>query len=115
MRICPNCNRVFYILNEQHSVICTHCSYDLLDKRFSKREKIDIDFSFSLYNKTISAKITDYSDNGVRIVYNGEAVPVNTIINLNIKELKIELNAIIVWSDKKVSLNNVSGLKLLYL
>ena len=112
MRICPKCNRVFYLLRERHIVRCYHCGYNLLDTR-NKRVRVDINFTFSLEGKKKEATIVNYSDNGIGIVYRGEPLPVNTIINLKVNDLKIQKQAKTVWTKEIGRLKAATGFKFL--
>jgi DNA-directed RNA polymerase subunit RPC12/RpoP len=108
MRICPQCNRIFYHLREGNVAICYHCGYNLLETR-KKRVRVDIDFTFSLEGKKRKATIINYSDSGIGIVYDGETLPVHTMINLKVDELKIQKQAKTVWTKEVGRLKAVTG------
>jgi len=112
MRICPQCNRIFYHLGEGSVAICYHCGYNLLGTR-NKRVRVDIVFTFSLKGEKRKATIINYSDSGIGMVYDGETLPVNTMINLKVDELKIQKQAKTVWSKEIRGLKAVTGCRFL--
>ena len=113
LRVCPECNKAFYALHDSEVVACPHCGFILHDRRRNKRMHKELEFAFSAGGKTVTAKLQDYSLNGMKIAYTGAALDVESLLDIDIDEINIHGKARAVWT-KKVSKSVASiGLKLL--
>lgn len=102
---------------------CSHCGYIALkrvrrsaallsdDKRRQARVETYVDFTFSIGGVMKKAKMIDYSEGGVRIVYHGEPVPVNSVLDLNINKPDTQGATRAVWTKKLSITMNSTGLK----
>lgn len=111
IKICPECNRVFYSFKSDDPLTFSHCRYNLLNKRFDKRIQTKLDSVFVCDREKKSATMLDYSINGAKIIYKGEPLPINKIIKLKVKELEINMSAKVVWTDNIEKLKFSTGLK----
>jgi hypothetical protein len=105
IRVCPLCNKAFYTQRNEGYTVCPHCEYTLYDKRREVRVNKSIDFTFRVKGVKRPAKTVDYSKDGIRIVYKGETLPVDTVVKININELTINRKAKVVWIKE---INNIS-------
>jgi DNA-directed RNA polymerase subunit RPC12/RpoP len=116
LRICPVCNKAFYSSSDRDGVLCTHCGYVLYEVRVGARVELNprsLCFTLSLSGEEVRASLKDYSPSGLRIIYSGKTMPVDTVCNVDIDELGIHAVARTVWS-KKISSSSVSaGLRLI--
>ena len=118
IRICPNCDKVFYVTTEigfpGDFPVCYYCGHTLPDKRRQERIPAKIDFAFHFRNENCSATLMDFSKGGARIAYAYESknLLVGNIIDINVDKVDIHTNAMAVWTkiytrDRKVE----TGLK----
>ncbi|HXI09382.1 MAG TPA: PilZ domain-containing protein [Thermodesulfobacteriota bacterium] len=113
LRVCPECNKAFYARRAGEVVACPHCGFVLYDRRRKKRVLRELAFYFSMEGRVVQATLRDYSKDGLRIAYEGDALRPDAVIDISIDELDIHRHAQPVWS-KKMSKSTVSaGLKLL--
>ena len=113
IRICPECNKVFYALMDTESLVCYHCDFILFDCRGMSRHAADLNFTIKFLGHDVPAQLKDYSETGARIVYKGSLLSENTTLDLFIDELSIEAKAKTMWS-KKIADNTYSyGLQFL--
>ena len=112
-RVCPECSRAFYAFNGVESLSCPHCGYVLLDRRSGERIKKRANFFLLLKGEKVAAELEDYSEGGMRIVYEGEPLNSRAVVDVNIDELKIHGHARAVWSKKISGAKHSIGLKLL--
>ncbi len=105
IRVCPWCTKAFYTQRDVGYTICPHCEHILHDERKEARVKKSIDFTFRVKGVNRPAKTVDYSKDGIRIVYKGEILPVDTVIKIKINELNINRKAKVVWIKE---INNIS-------
>ncbi len=113
IRICPECNKAFYALRDADSLVCQYCGFIIFDRRHGGRCSADCDFNFELQGHEVPAKLKDFSDSGARIVYKGKLLSENTVLNLVVDELGIEVTAKTMWSTKVSRGTCSSGLLLL--
>jgi len=99
-RVCPGCNGAFYATSAAHSLSCPRCGYVILDGRPGQRTKTNIGLTFSFGEKSMPVRLVDYSEGGFRIAYNGKALEINTLIDLDIEKLNIHGTAMAVWTKK---------------
>ena len=71
-----------------------------------------LDSEFSFGRKQRTATMVDYSRNGAKIVYQGTPLPVHTIIELTVGELKIQGPGRVVWTKKIKKIISATGLRL---
>ena len=109
-RICPKCNKVFYSARVGGLSSCPHCRYKLFNGRCEERTRTILESAFAFGRMKRAATMIDYSRNGARIIYQGESLPVNTIIELQVDELKIQRSAKVVWT-KNEKLKSATGLR----
>lgn len=113
LRVCPECNKAFYSLHDSEVVACPHCGFILHDRRRTKRVTKEIDCCFSVEGELVRAKLQDYSKDGLRVVYSGHALGVDTVFDVEVEDLDVHRPAKAVWA-KKISKSQFSvGLKLL--
>ena len=109
-RICPECKRAFYSADFS---TCPHCKYKLLlNGRGEERTLTMLDSEFSFGRKQRTATMVDYSRNGAKIVYQGTPLPIHTIIELKVGELKIQRPGRVVWTKKVKKIMSATGLRL---
>lgn len=113
IRVCPKCDRAFYAPVDGERVLCMHCGYVLFDRRSTVREQRRIDVFFYLKGVRRSARLKDYSSTGAGVEYDGTAIEVDAVIDVDIKELGVHMHAITVWSKKVDDARCASGLKYL--
>ncbi len=112
-RVCPECSRAFYAFNSVESLSCPHCGYILLDRRSGERIKKRADFFLLLKGEKVAAELEDYSEGGMRIVYEGEPLNPRAVVDVDIDELDIHGHAQAVWSKKIHGSKCSIGLKLI--
>lgn len=110
LRICPQCNKVFYANSKESSPPCTHCGYVLIN-RTRERKGSSFDLTCTVNGKKRGVTVKDYSDSGAMIVYIGELIPLKATFICEINELNIKRRAEIVWSKKINKTINAAGLK----
>lgn len=110
LRICPRCNKVFYVNTRESSPPCVHCRYVLINRR-RERKSTFIDFIFTINSKKKGVTLKNYSDHGAMIVYMGELLPLNSTFMFEAHELNIKKKAEIIWSRKINRTMNATGLK----
>ncbi len=113
LRVCPECDRVFYSLHDSDVVACPHCGFILHDRRGALRTKKEINFTISLEGENIPVKLIDYSVDGLKIVCKGRDIKTDTFLDVDIKALGIHKTAKTVWSKKVSGSLSSVGLKLL--
>lgn len=113
LRVCPECDRVFYSLHDSDVVACPHCGFILHDRRRSKRVHKELDCRFLLEGHVVRARLQDYSTDGLRMVYNGQALKADTVIDVEIEGLDVHRPAKTVWSTKISKHSASAGLRLL--
>lgn len=121
LRVCPKCEKAFYLFTEEKVSSCPHCGFrvfknkdrrtEIHNLRAQERLETNIDFNFSLGGVVKTAKVTDYSEKGARIVYKGPPLPVDSTLALNIDELSIKSTANAVWTKKLSITMNSTGLR----
>lgn len=119
LRVCPKCEKAFYLFTEEKISSCPHCGFRALknkdrrteNHRVQERLETNVDFNFSFGGVLKTAKVTDYSESGARIVYKGPPLPVDSTLALSIDELKIKSTANAVWTKKLSITMNSSGLR----
>ena len=92
--------KAYYIFTEDKLPSCPHCGFrafknkdrqtEVHNQRVQERLETNIDFKFSFDGVVKTAKVTDYSESGARIVYKGPPLPVDSVLTLNIDELSIK-------------------------
>lgn len=113
IRVCPECDRAFYSLPDSDVVACTHCGFIAFDRRGAKRVHKEVDCRFLLEGRLVRARLQDYSAGGLRMVYTGEALKADTVLDVEVEGLDVHRTAKTVWS-MKISKHSVSaGLRLL--
>ncbi len=112
-RVCPNCNKVFYASTGAESLSCPHCGYVLLDRRGLERIEADMEIAFTLGDERMKARLENYSDGGVRIIYSGGPIAEDAVLGVDIEGLDIHGQARAVWSKKVSASTYASGLKLI--
>jgi DNA-directed RNA polymerase subunit RPC12/RpoP len=113
LRVCPECDRAFYSLHDGDVVACPHCGYILHDRRRSKRVHKEIVFTFSAGGRTVTAKLQDYSTNGMKIIYTGDALDLESLLDIDIEEINIHGTAKAVWDRRITKSTHSTGLKIL--
>ena len=114
IRICPNCEKVFYVTSEVSFPVCNYCGYALPEKRLQERIPAEIDFAFHFRDENCSATLMDFSKGGARIAYAYESkyLLVGNIIDINVDKVDIHAGAMAVWTKKQGSGAKVeTGLK----
>ncbi|MDH3972729.1 MAG: PilZ domain-containing protein [Deltaproteobacteria bacterium] len=99
LRICPQCNKVFYSNSKESSPPCVYCGYVLIE-RCEERKEVSQDMTLTINGRKKGVTLKDYSPNGAMVVYVGSEIPVNTSFLFEIRELNIKKAAKIVWSKK---------------
>ncbi len=113
LRVCPSCDRAFYTISREYCPSCPYCRYVLADRRTHERIRTSVEFSFSNGGPDREATLIDFSTTGARIIYQGQSLPVNMIININIDEVNIHGPAKVVWSQELNLMLSQTGLRLL--
>lgn len=111
IRVCPECGKAFYAPVDR--AVCPHCRYVFLERRYKGRIKKELAFTVSLEGKKLPARLEDYSENGIKMVYKGAGLEVDTVLHVNIDEMDLHRNARAVWTKKLSKSLSSSGLKLL--
>ena len=99
IRVCPECDKVFYFDSKEGSPPCPHCGH-FFNKRRKERVKTMVGFTFYFDGSVRSATIEDYSSDGAMITYIGETLPLDSIVDVNVDELNLRRPARAVWSKK---------------
>jgi len=113
IRVCPECDRAFYSLRSSDVVACSHCGFVLFDRRGAKRVHKEFDCRFLLAGQVVRAKLQDYSADGLRMVYTGQALEANTVLDVEVDGLDVHRPAKTVWSMKISKDSASAGLRLL--
>jgi Zn-finger nucleic acid-binding protein len=111
IRVCPKCQKVFFELKDEEFQYCPHCGFYLMDRRDRTRIKKEVEFEITLRGAKIKARLKDYSAFGIKMEANGRVLKVNTILDIDIDELKIHRTAKAVWTEKIGGKRSLSGLK----
>jgi len=112
-RICPRCIKVFFAFTEAESLACPYCGYVLLDRRAMDRIEAGMDVVFTLGEEKIPARLQNYSDGGVRIVYSGAPLKEDIVLGVDIDGIEVHGYARAVWSKQVSGTTYTSGLKLI--
>lgn len=112
-RICPKCIKVFYASTGAENLSCPYCGYVLLDRRRMDRTEAGFDVVFTLGEERIAARLENYSDGGVRIVYSGAPILEDIVLGVDIDGLEIHGHARAIWSKQVSGSTFTSGLKLI--
>ncbi len=99
IRVCPDCDKAFYALRDAIHLVCHHCGYMLLDRRSKERTICNLDFTFTYGGKSIRAKLKDYSESGLRILYRGRSMQVDSVLDIRLDGLSIHSAAKAVWTS----------------
>jgi len=117
IRVCPECNKAFYASSDTDMLVCTYCGHVLYDgksaKRSGKRVRKDLKFRMSVKSGTLPAKLIDYSSGGLKAVYKGSQIEADTILEVDIDELKIHTAARAIWTHRVSKDLYESGFKFL--
>ena len=70
-----------------------------------------MELALSIYGVSKAARMQDYSPAGTMITYDGQALPLNSCFDLEVKELKINRSARTVWTKKTFKNRHASGLR----
>lgn len=100
-------------MHDSDVVACPHCGQILHDRRNKERIKKELEFTFFFKGEGQSARLSDYSEGGVKMVYEGKPLEVDTVLDVEIKELDIRRPARTVWSKKLSNSSASTGLRLL--
>jgi len=112
IKVCQHCHKAFYSIPSESPSPCVHCG-SIFKPRASDRVKVEIDLTFRFKGKDREATVKDYSSGGAMIVYPGESLPVNAMLDFAVDALAINRPAVTVWTKKTAGSFNVSGLHLL--
>lgn len=113
MRICPDCNKAFYFLENQKPYSCTHCGYFFVDKRQHKRIERTADCVFFTDGLKLDGVTKDYSFGGACIEYTGEPIARDTTVQFESNMLGLHLSAKSVWTVNRPSKGVLMGLRFL--
>lgn len=112
LRVCPQCYKAFYISRERDAIACQHCGHIFSERRRFGRVRDEFEIILKFNGSEISARAIDYSEAGAGIIYSGDSLEADTILDINIG-MDVRRPARMVWS-RQVSRSLVSaGLKLL--
>ena len=101
IRVCPNCDKVFYVLREDELLRCTHCEFALLERRERGRERAVKDIALTLEDECLKARLQDYSSGGLRATYRGSMLNVETEVFVALDPAQTRRRAVTLWSKKK--------------
>lgn len=113
IRVCPECDKAFYSPRVSDVVACSHCGFIMFDRRGSKRVHKEFDCRFLLDGQVVSARLQDYSADGLRMVYTGKALKADTVLDVEVEGLDVHRPARTVWSMKISRHSASAGLRLL--
>ena len=113
LRICPDCHKAFYIADAEYCPPCPKCGYVLVEQRALDRITQKSDFTIIINEEKRAAAMLDFSPNGARITYEGDALPVDTLLDFNVARLNINRPAMAVWTKQVGTGRPQSGLRLL--
>jgi len=113
LRVCPECDKAFYSPHDSEVVACPHCGFVLHDRRRARRIHRELDCRFLLEGRVVSAILQDYSANGLRMVYEGQALEADTLLDVEVEGLAVHRPARTVWSVKISKAKASAGLRLL--
>lgn len=114
MRICPECKKAFYVPVKVDRVRCHHCHFTIYMGRNSERITNELEFTLTLRNEKIRARLRDYSREGIGIFLDGKnTLNVGVVVNVDIDEVNIHRPARAVWIRKKSRSVSSAGLQLL--
>lgn len=112
LRVCPHCYKAFYISRDQDAIACQHCGHIFSERRQFGRVKDELEIILKFNGSEIPARTVDYSEAGAGIIYNGDSLEADTVLDIDIG-MDVQRPARMVWS-RQVSRSLVSaGLKLL--
>lgn len=111
IRVCPECRKAFYKLEEVVEVTCPHCSFFFLDRRGGDRVRCDLGITYSAGRQSGRAVLKDYSEYGARIMYEGRALTSEDEIAVDIDGLNVRARARAVWTERVSVKSALSGLK----
>ena len=112
IRICPDCNKAFYVTSEVSFPVCHYCGHALPEKRWQERIPAEIDCAFRFKDENWSATLMDFSKGGARIAYEKKYLLVGNIVDINVEKIDNHTSATAVWTKKQESGAKVeTGLK----
>jgi hypothetical protein len=111
IRVCPDCDKAFYALRDAIHLVCHHCGYMLLDRRSKDRTICNLDFTFTYGGKSIKARLKDYSESGLRVLYRGRSLQVDSVLDIKLDGLGIHSAAKAVWTSSASRAVYSSGFK----
>ncbi len=111
LRVCPRCYKAFYIPVGQDAIICHFCGHIFSERRRRGRVKGELEITLRLNGSEIPARTVDYSEDGAGIIFYGDSLEVDSLLDVHIDSIKRPAKT--VWI-KRVSRHFVSaGLRLL--
>jgi hypothetical protein len=113
IRVCPQCNKAFYASPDAECLVCSHCGHVIYDRRRKERVEKELDFNIPFKGRPLPAKLMDYSEGGLKAVYKGGLLKVDTVFDLDIGELDIHAEVKTVWTKKVSKSVYASGFKFL--
>jgi len=113
LRICPECQKAFFMPFGAERTGCPHCGVYFTDRRASKRVKREFGLRISFNGSVYTARSADLSDNGACVLFSGRQTDADAILDVNIGELRYFRRAAIVWTRQLSKTLAAAGLKLL--
>lgn len=98
LRVCMDCGKAFFSSGWGESARCPHCGVFLEERRFALRYPRVLGLTMSINGSRLSAVTTDLSTGGAGIVLEGGALEKDTVMDVNIEELKLRRSARTVWA-----------------
>ncbi len=112
LRICPECKKTFFT-DGGSFIACPGCEYVLYDGRSQKRVMKKLDVVLYADDAAFSGSTIDVSEGGVKIIYDGRLVDVNSKLKLHVETMSPWRNASVVWAKRCNDVKIMAGLKFL--
>lgn len=113
LRICPECQKAFFMSFDANPTRCPHCGVYFMDRRASKRIRQELNLSISFNGSVYAAKTADLSDNGACVLFTGWQPDTDSVLDVNIEDLRLFRQAVMVWARRLSKPLVAAGLKLL--
>jgi len=103
IRVCPECDKVFYKGLDRGYAVCSHCQYVLWDQRDSGRRRGEINASFFIDEREVPVRIVDFSTGGLGVIFTDavDVIPDGVTLKVNADNSGLCGSAKAVWQKRQ--------------
>ncbi len=98
IRVCPECGKAFYAAPSAAPLSCAFCACFFEDTRRARRIRKEADLTFRFKDRSYQARLKDYSEGGLRMLYAGKMLRAGSVVHVEIDRENISELAVAVWS-----------------